>query len=345
MKGKIMTENTFTVKISPVNIDFYKAFVQSYNSLPESQREEWSGENIRPPFDEPVLYSRTFDYGDSEEYVLQVIPEWASSADSIQSCGSADADDFYEVKPKNLYKQDLKLIVFYYNSKMHDSDTLTYEEFLICMKHESNSVYSKFTETTKAPVFTIADAIKKLESIPEEQRNLPLYVFDWYNNNCYQATGASPFERDTNISIINPFQIDFNSSPDVGVKYGLNLQMVLNQAPFSDMSHSDYYKALSDLLVISDELSSEIADFNNMYDKKAPKLETDGLNLVYFNIEKIKEPSLSKLNDLISKFFAQALWSEYSAQFDGEEDYKIKEDDFIDHATDFLDKELIGYFN
>lgn len=129
------------ITINPVDIETYMKAVEDYNKLPEKDRTSWLDlrKDYEKPFDEPVLYQSYYEDIDSDliTYTLQIVPEWASSSDSIDSIGTFDAEDFYDDLPDNLYKQNLKLIVFYYDAWAAYVETLTYEEFLSHMVEES----------------------------------------------------------------------------------------------------------------------------------------------------------------------------------------------------------------
>ena len=129
------------ITINPVDIEAYMKAVEDYNKLPKKDRTSWLDlrKGYKKPFDEPVLYQSYYEDIDSdlETYTLQIVPEWASSPDSIDSIGTFDAEDFYDDLPNDLYKQNLKLIVFYYDAWATYAETLTYEEFLSHMVEEN----------------------------------------------------------------------------------------------------------------------------------------------------------------------------------------------------------------
>lgn len=129
------------ITINPVDIEVYMKAVEDYNKLPEKDRTSWLDlrKGYKKPFDGPVLYQSYYEDIDSDliTYTLQIVPEWASSSDSIDSIGTFDAEDFYDDLPNDLYKQNLKLIVFYYDAWATYAETLTYEEFLSHMAEEN----------------------------------------------------------------------------------------------------------------------------------------------------------------------------------------------------------------
>ena len=128
------------ITINSVDIEAYMKAVEDYNKLPKKDRTSWLDlrKGYPKPFDEPVLYQSYYEDIDSdlETYTLQIVPEWASS-DSIDSIGTFDAEDFYDDLPNDLYKQNLKLIVFYYDAWATYAESLTYEGFLSHMVEEN----------------------------------------------------------------------------------------------------------------------------------------------------------------------------------------------------------------
>lgn len=119
-------------QINHIDIKSYQEFVERYNALPVAKREDWSENNEEFPYDEPTLYSKTDDNGETiEEYILEVIPEWAESSDSIAIFGGIeDAQIYYglDKEPTDIYKKNLKITVIYHNFKSLYSDELEYQD-------------------------------------------------------------------------------------------------------------------------------------------------------------------------------------------------------------------------
>ena len=76
------------ITINSVDIEAYVKAVEDYNKLPKKDRTSWLDlrKGYKKPFDEPVLYQSYYEDIDSdlETYTLQIVPEWASSSDSIR---------------------------------------------------------------------------------------------------------------------------------------------------------------------------------------------------------------------------------------------------------------------
>ena len=117
---------------------------------------------------------------------------------------------------------------------------------------------------------------------------------------------------------------------------------------FGKPENREYYAAFNELFKF-DELADEIDDFNNELPKGFPKLKCcqnrfSSDTYVYFDRDVFNKCNSTEINNLIRNFCGQASWSEYSAQFDSDEDYIISEDRFIDHAKNLVNDHLIQNF-
>lgn len=165
--------------INNVDVNLYQGFINRYNALPVSKRENWRENGMVFPYDEPTLYYTSKDGETIEDYILQVIPEWAISSDSIEAYGTEDAKNYYldEPTPDSLFKQNLKLIVVHHNFQLMYSEEIEYQnqdidfefnntDFISRMKliNQANNFNKLSRDTSK--LFPLGDTLKLLDCIP-----------------------------------------------------------------------------------------------------------------------------------------------------------------------------------
>lgn len=131
--------------------------------------------------------------------------------------------------------------------------------------------------------------------------------------------------------------------------FGADLSDIAADSDLNLTENRDYAKAMDTLLDLSEEFVSRVEDFNNqLYAQNLPLLEWAILDsskyYVYFPTVQLYNHNQiytkHELRSLIKRFVADALWSEYSAQFDGG-NYPIDEDTFIKAAKTFVKPQLI----
>lgn len=128
----------------PVDVKPYAEAVTKYNATPMEKREDW--QEYKFPADETVLcdsYSGSYDSDGNdelvEEYILEVLPEWLDSTDSLDGgTGELDAEDYYGTSDlpddDHLFKQDQKLVVVRHNYPDNEEKTMSYDDFIDEMK-------------------------------------------------------------------------------------------------------------------------------------------------------------------------------------------------------------------
>lgn len=427
--------------INNVDVNLYQGFINRYNALPVSKRENWRENGMVFPYDEPTLYYTSKDGETIEDYILQVIPEWAISSDSIEAYGTEDAKNYYldEPTPDSLFKQNLKLIVVHHNFQLMYSEEIEYQnqdidfefnntDFISRMKliNQANNFNKLSRDTSK--LFTLGDTLKLLDCIPERLRDLQLYVYDITSDQFLVANGIDPYDVNAQPSIDNPVQINYvqtkylkrtvlcskvlrvndvinylktiprklrdlplyvydystdlclraisintyyaNKLPNdlnplrvnfkgkkgsniqiekkANTRYGLNFNNLMKLSTFGKPENREYYAAFNELFKFN-ELADEIDDFNNEMPKGFPRLKCCQNRFysdtyVYFDRDVFNKYNATEINNLIRCFCGQASWSEYSAQFDSDDDYIISEDRFIDHAKNLVNDQLIQNF-
>lgn len=118
----------------PVDVRSYAKAVAKYNATPMEKREDW--QEYKFPDDETVLYDSYDQEGNViEEYILEVLPEWLTSSDSLDGgTGELDAQDYYGVSDvpddDHLFKQDLKLAVVRHDYPANEEETMDYDLFI-----------------------------------------------------------------------------------------------------------------------------------------------------------------------------------------------------------------------
>ena len=208
--------------INNVDVNLYQGFINRYNTLPLSERENWQENGKVFPYDEPSLYYTSKNGETIEDYVLQVIPEWAISSDSIEAYDTEDAQDYYldETMPDELFKQNLKLIVVHHNFQLMYSEEIEYQNYDTEFKFNNMDFISRMKSINQAnnfdelsrnnsKIYTLGDALNFFEGIPEKARTLQLYVSDNTSDRLLVASGITPYDTDTQPSINNPVQIDY----------------------------------------------------------------------------------------------------------------------------------------
>ena len=136
-----------------VDIDQYAQAVNNYNDTPINKRSEWSTNGV---FDNPTLLSIDNNGENSVEYVLEAVPEWTNDQDEIGYSDKEDkklADEFYfettdKEAPKDLYKQNLHLIVVEYNYDEAYSQAMDYSDFVDIAKGLGVNNFKKLTIKT-----------------------------------------------------------------------------------------------------------------------------------------------------------------------------------------------------
>lgn len=427
--------------INNVDINLYQGFINRYNALPVSKRENWRENGMVFPYDEPTLYYTSKDGETVEDYVLQIVPEWAISSDSIEAYGTEDAQNYYleGTIPDELFKQNLKLIVVHHDFQLMYSEEIEYQNYDTEFEFNNTDFMSRMKAINQAnnfdvlsmdssKIYTLNDALMFLESIPERSRTLQLYTYD-VNSNCFLvANGITPYDVNAQPSIDNPVQINYvqtkylkrtvlcskvlivsdvidylktiprklrdlplyvydystdlcqkaisissyysNKTPNAlnplkvnfkgkkdshiqvekefNTRYGLNFNNLMKLSTFGKPENREYYAAFNELFKFN-ELAGEIDDFNNEMPKGFPKLKCcqnrfSSDTYVYFDRDVFNKYNATEINNLIRRFCGQASWSEYSAQFDSDDDYIISEDRFIDHAKNLVNDQLIQNF-
>ena len=131
--------------------------------------------------------------------------------------------------------------------------------------------------------------------------------------------------------------------------FGADLSDIAADSDLNLTENRDYAKAMDTLLDFSEEFVSRIEDFNDqLYAQNLPLLKSATLNsnkyYVYFPTVQLYNHNhvytKHELRSFIKRFVADALWSEYSAQFD-DANYPIDEDKFIKTAKTFVKPQLI----
>ena len=122
----------------PVDVKPYAEAVAKYNATTMEEREDW--QDYKFPADETVLCDSYAQNGDViEEYILEVLPEWLDSTDSLDGgTGELDAEDYYGMSnlpdDDHLFKQDQKLVVVRHNYPDNEEKTMSYDDFIDEMK-------------------------------------------------------------------------------------------------------------------------------------------------------------------------------------------------------------------
>lgn len=131
--------------------------------------------------------------------------------------------------------------------------------------------------------------------------------------------------------------------------FGADLADIAANSDLNLVENRDYAKAMDTLLDLSEEFISRVEDFNDqLYAQNLPLLEWAILDnnkyYVYFPTIQLYNHhhmyTKHELRSFIKRFVADALWSEYSAQFD-DANYPIDEDKFIKTAKTFVKPQLI----
>lgn len=130
--------------------------------------------------------------------------------------------------------------------------------------------------------------------------------------------------------------------------FGVNVKNIAISRNLHQKSNKAYANAIEDLLDTESEFTNRVEDFNNrLYDEHLPLLESAVINdkyYVYFPTVQLYDHttnySKAKLTEIIKAFVADALWSEYSANFD-DANYSIDEDTFVETAKNFAKDNFI----
>lgn len=130
--------------------------------------------------------------------------------------------------------------------------------------------------------------------------------------------------------------------------FGVNVKSIATSRNLHQKSNKAYANAMEDLLDTESEFTNRVEDFNNrLYNENLPLLESAVINdnyYVYFPTvqlyDHVTNYSKSKLIEIVKAFVADALWSEYSANFNNA-NYPIDENTFIETAKNFVKDECI----
>lgn len=130
--------------------------------------------------------------------------------------------------------------------------------------------------------------------------------------------------------------------------FGINVKDIATNRILHQAKNKAYKNAMEDLLDTESEFANRVEDFNNhLYNENLPLLESAVINdkyYIYFPTVQLyghtTNYSKAKLTEIIKAFVADALWSEYSANFD-DANYPIDEDTFIETAKSFVTDKLI----
>lgn len=120
----------FKINVAKKNIEKLQQLVKKYNSTPADKRiSYWEiADNI-----EIALLRTAGENGAQDEFLLQVLPEWADSYDALESADHTAIfdriSDFYDVVPSDPYRVDLKLVVIHHNWASMKESSITLEEF------------------------------------------------------------------------------------------------------------------------------------------------------------------------------------------------------------------------
>lgn len=130
--------------------------------------------------------------------------------------------------------------------------------------------------------------------------------------------------------------------------FGINVKDIATNRILHQAKSKAYKNAMEDLLDTESEFANRVEDFNNhLYNENLPLLESAVINdkyYVYFPTVQLYDHttnySKAKLTEIIKAFVADALWSEYSANFD-DANYSIDEDTFVETAKNFVKDNFI----
>lgn len=131
-------------------------------------------------------------------------------------------------------------------------------------------------------------------------------------------------------------------------EFGINVKDIATNRILHQAKNKAYKNAMEDLLDTESEFTNRVQDFNNrLYNENLPLLESTVINdnyYVYFPTVQLYDHatnySKSKLIEIVKAFVADALWSEYSANFDNA-NYPIDETTFIATVKNFVKDKLI----
>lgn len=259
--------------INPVNIRAYQGFVNKYNSLLPDQRRDWLALDDAHTFpcDNPVLYVA----GNGDYYVLEVIPVWASSRQSIEVQGTKDAEKYYGQKDlkhydQDLYKQNLKIVVTHksalwsnetFNYQNDNSDEFDYgiDDFLTRMKYIGLEKYFSHIKADDE-IFNITDAVVALIKICKSSVVKELVVYDVCKNKKFKVSGISLFDLDEKPSEDNPFQVNYYSNKDDDIDYTV-------------LTVNDALKSLARIPVKQRNLPLHVFDYSTTEDDYATSIE------------------------------------------------------------------------
>lgn len=130
--------------------------------------------------------------------------------------------------------------------------------------------------------------------------------------------------------------------------FGINVKDIATNRILHQAKNKAYKNAMEDLLDTESEFANRVEDFNNrLYNENLPLLESAVINdnyYVYFSTVQLYDHTTTynkaKLIEIIKAFIADALWSEYSANFD-DANYSINEDTFVETAKNFVKDNFI----
>lgn len=120
----------YMVNVSSKDIDKLKDLVKRYNATPESKRPSYWELNQ----DIEITLLRSSDGDEAQdEYLLQAIPEWADSYDSIEAGdrqGVFDQlSDYYDEIPTDPYRQELRLVVIHHDWTSMTENKMNLDDF------------------------------------------------------------------------------------------------------------------------------------------------------------------------------------------------------------------------
>lgn len=210
--------------------------------------------------------------------------------------------------------------------------------------------YSNEDDDLEESCLTVDDAIDYLLSIPREQRNLPLDIFDYSMDEDEPVCGIHLDDGQAQIYFRKyaklPSKKEANSVPQkhYGINFDRLVELLDNVGNKDDEVYIDSYEELFNFKALQDEVDTFNDSFEDAPTLKCCQNKNNFDTYVYVDMEAEKHFSITKINNIIKEFCGRATWSEYSLHYESSDEYPISEDEFIKHSKKLVNEFLIHSF-